>query len=130
MGRNFDAKLSSIIMDAKDPKGLMQFYCDLLGWEMTYESETFCALAGPDGGTALGAQLVESYRAPVWPPVPGGADTGAHCDFEVSDLEASVAMAIKLGAKPAEEQFIDNLAVMIDPEGHPFCLYPPAPKTN
>lgn len=124
MGRDFEAKLSSIIMDAKDPKRLMQFYCDLLGWEMTYESETFCALASPEGGTGLGAQLVESFKPPVWPPEKDGADQGAHCDFQVSNLEASVALALKLGAKKADEQFIENLAVMIDPEGHPFCLFP------
>lgn len=123
MERTFEAKLGNIILDAKDPQKLMKFYCDLLGWEMTYESETFCALAAPGGGTGIGAQLVETFKAPVWPPVEGGADQGAHCDFEVTNLEASIALATRLGAHKADDQFIENLAVMIDPEGHPFCLY-------
>ena len=124
MERNFKVALKGVILDAKDPKALMQFYSDLLGWEMTYESDTFCALADPNGGTGLGAQLVESFKTPVWPPETGESDQGAHCDFQVSDLQAAVARAIELGGKPAEKQFIDDLTVVIDPEGYPFCLFP------
>lgn len=124
MERDLKIKFQSVTLDAKDPKALMHFYSDLLGWELTYESDSFATLAAPDGGTGLGAQLIESYKPPVWPPEADGADQGAHCDFQVSDLESAVALALELGAKKADDQLIDNLAVMIDPEGHPFCLFP------
>jgi hypothetical protein len=46
-----------------------------------------------------------------------------HLDVEVHDLEAAVADAIELGARLADHQPQDNVRVMLDPVGHPFCLY-------
>jgi hypothetical protein len=46
-----------------------------------------------------------------------------HLDFEVSDLETAVAHAVELGAQEAEYQPQDNVRVLLDPAGHPFCLY-------
>jgi hypothetical protein len=46
-----------------------------------------------------------------------------HLDFEVSDLEAAVGHAVELGAELAEYQPQDNVRVLLDPAGHPFCLY-------
>ena len=46
-----------------------------------------------------------------------------HLDFEVSDLPAAVADAVELGAVEAEYQPQDDVRVMLDPAGHPFCLY-------
>lgn len=123
MARDFEVKLAGVTLDARDPKALMKFYSELLGWEINYESEGYCSLAAPGGGTALGAQLVETFKKPVWPPAEGCADTAEHCDFQVTDREAAVALSLKLGASRAEQQFIENLTVMIDPEGHPYCLF-------
>ena len=46
-----------------------------------------------------------------------------HLDFEVVDLAAAVAHAVELGAQEAEFQPQDDVRVMLDPAGHPFCLY-------
>jgi hypothetical protein len=46
-----------------------------------------------------------------------------HLEVEVSDLEAAVAHAVELGATEAEYQPQDDVRVMLDPAGHPFCLY-------
>jgi hypothetical protein len=46
-----------------------------------------------------------------------------HLDFEVSDLEAEVARAVRLGAELADHQPQENVRVLLDPAGHPFCLY-------
>lgn len=46
-----------------------------------------------------------------------------HLDFEVGDLAAAVEHAQQLGATLAEHQPQDNVRVMLDPAGHPFCLY-------
>jgi hypothetical protein len=45
-----------------------------------------------------------------------------HLDIEVGDLEAAVADAVALGARVADFQPQDNVRVLLDPAGHPFCL--------
>ncbi|MEW1780274.1 VOC family protein [Streptomyces sp. NPDC086777] len=44
-----------------------------------------------------------------------------HLDFQVADLEAAVAEAVGLGAVLAPDQPQDNVRVLFDPAGHPFC---------
>ncbi len=46
-----------------------------------------------------------------------------HLDLQVGDLKAAVAHALEAGAKLAEYQPQDNVRVLLDPAGHPFCLY-------
>ncbi len=46
-----------------------------------------------------------------------------HLDFEVVNLEAAVAHALELGAEEAAFQPQENVRVLLDPAGHPFCLY-------
>jgi len=45
-----------------------------------------------------------------------------HLDFQVGDLEVEVAAAVALGAELAERQPQENVRVLVDPAGHPFCL--------
>lgn len=125
---NPEFKWNGIVLDAKDPKALMEFYGKMLGLGMAVEWETFYALERPAGMPSLGAQLVPTYQRPVWPPQEGKPDQGAHLDIQVSDLAAGVARAEELGAVKASEQFIEGLTVMIDPEGHPFCLFEGGPE--
>ncbi len=46
-----------------------------------------------------------------------------HLDIEVEDLEAAVADAVALGATVAAFQPQETVRVLLDPAGHPFCLY-------
>jgi len=46
-----------------------------------------------------------------------------HLDFGVDDLEAGVVWAIEIGARLADHQPQEHVRVMLDPEGHPFCLF-------
>ena len=75
-------------------------------------------------GSTLNFQTVENYSAPQWP----GQEHPQqfHLDFRVPDLEAAVAHATSLGATVAEGQPEGTTwQVMLDPDGHPFCLCPP-----
>jgi hypothetical protein len=45
-----------------------------------------------------------------------------HFDFQVGDLDSAVAEAVALGASVATDQPQDNVRVLLDPAGHPFCL--------
>ena len=46
-----------------------------------------------------------------------------HLDIAVDDLAGAVADAVELGATLHEHQPQDEVHVMLDPAGHPFCLY-------
>lgn len=79
-------------------------------------------VAPPDGVAYLGLQRSPELP-PVWPPEPGQQRMMLHLDVEVTDLHASVAEAVQLGARVADFQPQDDVRVLLDPVGHPFCLY-------
>src|SRR5689334_18459045 len=112
-----------VVLDAPDAVELARFYATLLDWEIDKEETNWATVAPADGVAYLGFQTSEGYRRPVWPNEPGAQQMMLHLDFEVSDLQAAVAHAIELGATQAENQPQENVRVMIDPAGHPFCLY-------
>ena len=112
-----------VVLEAPDARVLAHFYADLLGWKISRESDGWCAL-GPSSGVAyLATQQAAGYVRPVWPNAEGRQQMMLHLDFEVSDLPAAVAHAVELGAAVAEFQPQDDVRVMLDPAGHPFCLY-------
>jgi len=71
----------------------------------------------------LSVQLETDYVRPVWPATPGSQQMSMHLDFEVDELAASVEHAVELGATLADFQPQDDVRVLLDPAGHPFCLY-------
>jgi hypothetical protein len=46
-----------------------------------------------------------------------------HLDLEVDDLDAAVSYALECGAELPDFQPQEKVRVMLDPAGHPFCLY-------
>ena len=46
-----------------------------------------------------------------------------HLDVEVDDLPSAVDHALAIGATLAEFQPQDDVRVLLDPAGHPFCLF-------
>ena len=113
-----------VVLDAPDVTVLTTFWSSLLGWPVSKQDEEGSSMAPEDGGVAyLAIQRVDHYVRPVWPPEPGKQQMSMHLDFEVTDLEAAVAHALELGAELPDFQPQDNVRVMLDPAGHPFCLY-------
>lgn len=116
--------ISSIIgfaYDCRDADKLADFYVRLLGWPKTLSGNGWAGIHTPQG-IILAFQTVENYVSPVWPWREGEQQQMAHIDFKVDDLEEAVAHALSCGARQAEVQFFTTSTVMIDPEGHPFCL--------
>jgi catechol 2,3-dioxygenase-like lactoylglutathione lyase family enzyme len=111
------------VLDAPDAVALARFYAELLGWELGREDPGGTTVAPPGGVAYLGFQTAVGYVPPVWPPAEGTQQMMMHLDFEVSDLDAAVSHALELGAREAGYQPQDNVRVMLDPAGHPFCLY-------
>lgn len=80
-------------------------------------------MRSPDGGTGLSFQSEPWYRPPVWPEAEGQPTKMVHLDIQVNDLEEAVAHATAVGARLADVQPQDHVRVLLDPAGHPFCLF-------
>jgi catechol 2,3-dioxygenase-like lactoylglutathione lyase family enzyme len=109
-------------IEAPDPGGLARFYSGLLGWKIGHEEPGTTILAAPEGSIYVVFQQADDYQPPVWPPVDGKQRAMMHFDFQVGDLDSAVADAVGLGASLAAYQPQDNVRVLLDPAGHPFCL--------
>jgi len=109
-----------VVLDSPDAPALARFYAELLGWELGPQGRT---IIPPDGVAYISFQTSPEYVRPVWPPVEGRQQQMLHLDFEVDELEVAVAHAVELGATEAEFQPQTEVRVMLDPDGHPFCLY-------
>ncbi|WP_088319848.1 VOC family protein [Kineosporia sp. R_H_3] len=108
---------------APDPVALGGFWSDLLGWEVVRSSPEWVVVRPPDGGTGLAFQLETDHVPPTWPAGPGDQQMQQHLDVRVDDLTAGVEHAVALGARLAEHQPQDDVRVLLDPAGHPFCLF-------
>jgi predicted enzyme related to lactoylglutathione lyase len=108
-------------IEAPDPKALAAFYSELVDWPMVH-AEPGTAILKPQDSVYMVFQLAKDYVAPVWPAAPGDQRTMMHLDIQVEDLEAAVADAVRLGARLADFQPQENVRVLLDPAGHPFCL--------
>ncbi len=113
--------LTGTVLDTPDPRGLARFYAALLDWPIGTDDPEWATLR--PGGPGLSFQLEEDHVPPVWPARPGDPRMQAHLDVEVDDLPAAVEFAQSLGATVAGFQPQDHVRVMLDPAGHPFCLY-------
>jgi hypothetical protein len=117
--------LTATVLDTPDPRGLARFYAALLDWPIGTDDPEWATLRPADGGPGLSFQLEPDHQPPVWPA--GGRDQRMqlHLDIAVEDLAASVAFAVAAGAVEAASQPQDDVRVMLDPAGHPFCLFLP-----
>src|SRR6476619_4521671 len=85
-----------IVLDAPDAPELARFYQRLLGWTIFNASEEWVDLApSEDSGYNLSFVTEKNFARPVWPTVEGEPQMSMHLDVRV----------------------------MLDPAGHPFCLY-------
>ena len=116
-------------LDATDVRGLAEFYRELLGWVYRDEDhdsdDTWVVIKPPSGGSGLSFQLETEHEPPTWPTERDTQQMQLHLDIGVQNLEAEVARAEGLGARRSEWQPQDDVRVMLDPAGHPFCLFAP-----
>jgi catechol 2,3-dioxygenase-like lactoylglutathione lyase family enzyme len=127
MGRT---KVSTVVLDAHDAHQLAGFYVRLLGYEVRAEEPHWVLTGPPDGdeGVSLAFETEPEYVRPVWPTrKPGDQQMMLHLDVQVDDLEAEAARAVAEGATLADYQPQDDVRVLLDPSGHPFCLWVETP---
>jgi predicted enzyme related to lactoylglutathione lyase len=124
------------VLDAPDVHELTRFYERLLGWDIEElegprpgqpRGDGWSRLRPADRSTKIEIQFEASYARPEWPARPGGQGMQMHLDIWVADVEAGVAWALDCGATDAASQpegrDRSRLRVMLDPAGHPFCLW-------
>jgi len=109
-------------IEAPDPAALAAFYSNLLDWPIGHQEPGTVVLVAPGGSTFIVFQEAVGYKPPVWPPEDESQRPMMHFDFQVGDLDTAVSEAVALGATVAKHQPQDNVRVMLDPAGHPFCL--------
>lgn len=63
------------------------------------------------------------FVSPKWPSDSNQQQMMIHLDFEVDDLDEAVEHAVAAGATVASYQPQELVRVMLDPSGHPFCLW-------
>jgi predicted enzyme related to lactoylglutathione lyase len=115
---------------------MLDFYARFFGWEVTagcvapagctHEGDHWACLESPAGGTTISVQSERWYQPPVWPEAAGGQTKMMHLEIAVDDVATAVRRAVAAGARQAHHQPTDRdpqqLRVMVDPAGHPFCL--------
>jgi catechol 2,3-dioxygenase-like lactoylglutathione lyase family enzyme len=111
--------IRAISLDCDDPRALIGFWAALLGAEVGFESDDFCAIRLE--ACWLTAIRIEGHRPATWPE--GTQPKQFHLDLDVDDLAATEELARSLGAtKPDFQPGEDRFVVLTDPAGHPFCL--------
>ncbi len=113
------------VLGTPDPAGLARFYAGVLGGELDERDATFVTLkVSADDSTYLAFQLEPEHVPPTWPvPAAGEQQMQVHLDVGVSSVPEAVEDVLALGGRLAAEQPQDDVRVVLDPAGHPFCLY-------
>jgi catechol-2,3-dioxygenase len=123
-------------IDARDCRGLAEFYRELLGLqyrpgdEPPVEGDTddadWLVLLDGDGNRVVAIQEKRDTTPPTWPSE--NVPMQMHMDFKVSSIEElwrHRTRAEELGARLLYDRSTEDgepLYVLADPAGHPFCL--------
>lgn len=121
--RVLGVQIESTVIGAPDPHALADFYQTMLGWERTADEPDWIKIKPTGGGPGLAFQLEDAHVRPVWPAGEGDQQMMMHLDIRVDNLEEAVKRALEAGATQADFQPEPQNRVMIDPAGHPFCLF-------
>jgi len=125
----------TLSIDCEDADAMADFYSRLLGWEILDRGghnprtggSNWVRLQNPGGLPMVAFGARDWYARPVWPEEAALQQKMMHMEIGVDNLEASVTLAVEAGGRPAPHQPPDRdpktLRVMLDPSGHPFCLY-------
>ena len=134
MARRPPMAVTSVTIGAPAPRDLAAFYAQLLGWTVAATEPARPGMPPEDGwaqirppagedGPRLNFEYEAKFTRPVWPAADGGQNATQHLDIAVGDLDETVRWAVSAGAVLADVQPQEDVRVMLDPAGHPFCLF-------
>jgi catechol 2,3-dioxygenase-like lactoylglutathione lyase family enzyme len=105
-----------VVIDCPEPLALAQFYSELLGLPITYQSDDWVVIAETDHTSGFAFQLAPDHQPPEW--LNPARPQQFHIDVMVEDPEAAEPEVIGIGATRTTH----GEHVYMDPAGHPFCL--------
>ena len=117
-----------LAIDCASAPPMARFYEQVLGFTPVGDSgPRWAQLSDPASGFHLNIQGMPGYVPPTWPEQPEQQAKMMHFEVEVDDLEAAVALVIGAGGTQAPWQPPTRnparIRIMLDPAGHPFCLF-------
>ena len=116
-------RITTIVVDCREPRKLADFYCQVLGYEVGDEEDDGSVEIGPPGAAPKGPVPTLLFQA-VPDPTPG--KNRLHLDVNATDRDqdAELARLLALGATPADvgQTGEESWHVLADPEGNVFCL--------
>jgi catechol 2,3-dioxygenase-like lactoylglutathione lyase family enzyme len=129
--------LGTLCLDCDDAQAMARFYGHLLGWEPTFVEDNWVLMRNPAGGVGLSFQAESGYVPPTWPESPGEQQKMMHLDVQVvpvdggdpsgpagqEALDAAAEVALEGGGRLAPYQPREDLRIILDPAGHPLCLF-------
>jgi catechol-2,3-dioxygenase len=101
-------RINGVVIDATDLDRLADFWSRLLGLDITRREADWISL-----GRHVAIQRVPESKT---------AKNRIHLDLVADDFPAAVALATRLGARPAGGMRENLWQVWRDPEGNEFCL--------
>lgn len=129
-------ELGTLCIDCHDAHAMARFYGTLLGWEPTFTEPNWVLMRNPAGGTGLSFQAEPGYEPPTWPETSGKQQKMLHLDVRVTPangkspeeagqeaLDAAANHAVTAGGQLADHQPREDLRIILDPAGHPLCLF-------
>lgn len=125
---------TSVSISTPRPRELAAFYARLLRVEIAAsegprdgepDAAGWAQLRPAPGHLAMTVNFEcdPSHEPPVWPSTPGEQQPQAHLDLWVDDLDAAEAWARECGARRHTHQPQADVRVLLDPDGHPFCIF-------
>ena len=125
-----ELRATSVTIAAPDPRELAAFYARVLGLQVTHSDPPHQDEPDAAGwaqiktaSLTLNFEFERCWEPPVWPAQPARQVATQHLDIWVSDVDAAVGWAVECGARLADAQPQEDVRVMVDPAGHPFCLF-------
>lgn len=114
-------RITSVTIGAPDPGALAEFYAQLLGGEVGVSEPGWTQVRTET--LTLNVEHERHWVTPTWPAAADRQVATQHLDIRVDDLEAAEQWALDCGARLAPVQPQSDVRVLIDPVGHPFCLF-------
>ena len=127
-------QVTAVTVGTSQPHELAAFYSQLLGLPVTADDPPVpddpsrggwaeIRSDQPGQGPTMAFEYERHFTRPSWPSTADGQNATVHLDIAVEDLDAAVAWAVSAGAVLVEVQPQDDVRVLLDPDGHPFCLF-------
>jgi predicted enzyme related to lactoylglutathione lyase len=122
--RSSDIRIQCVVVDSHDCERLARFWSQVLGWRITYQSDTEWAIEPPEGDPAV--DVAPDILFLKVPDEKVGKNR-LHFDLRPTDQTAQVERLTGLGAKRVDIGQGDDVTwvVLADPEGNEFCVLAP-----